>query len=285
MILKTYLLDFGERSGNEDIESFAKVFQICYRKGGNIKDTVRSTYEILNDKMEIAEDIETVVTANKTEQNVMLIMPIGLIGMMKLMSPDFAENFVSPSGIMATTVAVIIFVATFYRKKSIGDKDLVMFGILDYICWILGLIFTIFWIFLFCKGKKNATLFQGLDEKEYPLKDIYFVGYELLELIKYNYRTKYDRRLRKEISVLKDGKYADYYIRVTRAQQVTLGYTLFTMSFAMYGLAGSMAAVTIFIMFAFVAFYYYGTSASDKIKKRSEELLSDFSKCCIKTYL
>lgn len=152
-----------------------------------------------------------------------------------------------------------------------------MFGILDYICWILGLIFTIFWIFLFCKGKKNATLFQGLDEKEYPLKDIYFVGYELLELIKYNYRTKYDRRLRKEISVLKDGKYADYYIRVTRAQQVTLGYTLFTMSFDMYGLAGSMAAVTIFIMFAFVAFYYYGTSASDKIKKRSEELLSDFS--------
>lgn len=48
-----------------------------------------------------------------------------------------------------------------------------MFGILDYICWILGLIFTIFWIFLFCKGKKNATLFQGLDEKEYPLKDIH----------------------------------------------------------------------------------------------------------------
>ena len=152
-----------------------------------------------------------------------------------------------------------------------------MFGILDYICWILGLIFTIFWIFLFFKGKKNATLFQGLDEKEYPLKDIYFVGYELLELIKYNYRTKYDRRLRKEISVLKDDKYADYYIRVTRAQQVTLWYTLFTMSFAMYGLAGSMAAVAIFIMFAFVAFYYYGTSASDKIKKRSEELLSDFS--------
>lgn len=152
-----------------------------------------------------------------------------------------------------------------------------MFGILDYICWILGLIFTIFWIFLFFKGKKNATLFQGLDEKEYPLKDIYFVGYELLELIKYNYRTKYDRRLRKEISVLKDDKYADYYIRVTRAQQVTLGYTLFTMSFAMYELAGSMAAVAIFIMFAFVAFYYYGTSASDKIKKRSEELLSDFS--------
>jgi tight adherence protein B len=117
--IEDLLLDFGERSGNEDIESFAKVFQICYRKGGNIKDTVRSTYEILNDKMEIAEDIETVVTANKTEQNVMLIMPIGLIGMMKMMSPDFAENFVSPSGIMATTVAVIIFVAAYFIGRKV----------------------------------------------------------------------------------------------------------------------------------------------------------------------
>ena len=117
--IEDLLLDFGERSGNEDIESFAKVFQICYRKGGNIKDTVRSTYEILNDKMEIAEDIETVVTANKTEQNVMLIMPIGLIGMMKLMSPDFAENFVSPSGIMATTVAVTIIVAAYFIGRKV----------------------------------------------------------------------------------------------------------------------------------------------------------------------
>ena len=64
-----------------------------------------------------------------------------------------------------------------------------MFGIFDYISLKFGLIFTIFLIFLFFIVKKNASLFQGLDEKEYPLKDIYFVGYELLELIKYNYRT------------------------------------------------------------------------------------------------
>ncbi len=117
--IEDLLMDFGERSGNDDIKSFSKVFQICYRKGGNIKDTVRTTYEILNDKMEIAEDIETVLTANKTEQNVMLIMPIALIGMMKSLSPDFAANFVSPSGILATTVAIVIFVAAYFIGKKI----------------------------------------------------------------------------------------------------------------------------------------------------------------------
>lgn len=117
--IEELLLDFGIRSGNDDIESFSKVFQICYRKGGNIKDTVRATYEILNDKMEIVEDIETVVTANKTEQNVMLIMPIALIGMMKSLSPDFAQNFVTPMGILSTTIAVVIFVASYFIGKKV----------------------------------------------------------------------------------------------------------------------------------------------------------------------
>ncbi len=152
-----------------------------------------------------------------------------------------------------------------------------MFGVLDYICWIAGGALTLFWIVLFIKGQKHASLFEDLDDKEYPFNSIYLVGYELLEIFKYSYRTKEDRKLRKELSVLKDDKYADYYIRVTRAQQVALSYTLFTMSFSMYGLTDSMASVLVFIMFAGVAFYYYGTAASENIKKRSEEMLADFS--------
>lgn len=152
-----------------------------------------------------------------------------------------------------------------------------MFGILDYLFWILGIVFTVFWLFLFIKGKKHEQLFNGLDEKEYPLKDVYFVGYEILEMIHYSYRTKFDRKLRKELSVLKDDKYADYYIRVTRAQQVTFAFSLLVASFSFYGLLGSLTAVFILLMFAFVAFYYYGTVASDKIKARSEEMLSEFS--------
>lgn len=113
------LKDFGDRSGSEDIVSFANVFRICYRKGGDIKDAIRSTHAILDDKMEIVEDIETVVTSSKTEQNVMLIMPILLVGMIKMMSPDFAANFASPSGILATTAALAVFVASYFIGKAV----------------------------------------------------------------------------------------------------------------------------------------------------------------------
>ena len=113
------LEDFGRRSGIGDIESFANVFRICYRKGGNIKDTIRSTHAILSDKMEIAEDIETVVTGSKNEQNIMVVMPILLIGMIKFMSEDFANNFTTPTGIISTTVAIGMFVASYFIGKAV----------------------------------------------------------------------------------------------------------------------------------------------------------------------
>lgn len=117
--IEELLTDFGRRSGNEDIESFANVFRICYRKGGNIKDTIRSTYTILSDKMAIHEDIETVVSSSKMNQNIMVVMPIALIGVIKLMSPDFASNFVTATGIMATTVAIVMFVLAYYVGRKI----------------------------------------------------------------------------------------------------------------------------------------------------------------------
>ena len=117
--VEVILQDFGARSGIEDIESFANVFRICYRKGGNIKETIRNTHAILTDKMEINEDIETVVTSNKTEQKIMIVMPIALIGMIKMMSADFAANFVTPSGIISTTIAIVMFVASYYIGRAI----------------------------------------------------------------------------------------------------------------------------------------------------------------------
>lgn len=117
--VEVLLQDFGARSGIEDIASFANVFKICYRKGGNIKDTIRSTHAILTDKMEINEEIETVVTSNKMEQKIMIAMPIALIGMIKMMSPDFAANFVTATGIISTTIAIALFVVSYYVGKVI----------------------------------------------------------------------------------------------------------------------------------------------------------------------
>lgn len=119
--IEDVLEDFGKRSDIDDIKSFANVFKISYRKGGNIKDIIRNTHSILNDKMEIAEDIETLVTSNKMEQNIMVVMPIVLIGVIKMMSPEFAANFVTPTGIISTTISIVIFVMAYFIGKTVLD--------------------------------------------------------------------------------------------------------------------------------------------------------------------
>lgn len=111
--------DLGNRSGNDDIVSFANVFRISYRKGGNLKDTINTTHSILSDKMEIKEEIETMVSASKMEQTVMIFMPVALIGIMKSMSPDFAANFATPAGVASTTIAIGLFIVSYFVGRKI----------------------------------------------------------------------------------------------------------------------------------------------------------------------
>ena len=152
-----------------------------------------------------------------------------------------------------------------------------MLSIVDIIIFAIGFIFLVIWLIFFFVGMKYENLFETLDEKDFMLKDIYFVGYAIMEATRYQYKSKADRKLRKEISVLYGEKYADYYIRVIYAQKTTIAFTLFVLAFPMYGLANTIAAMLVVIMFAGVAYYYFGTATEQKITKRSEEMLSDFS--------
>ena len=119
--LEEMILDFGKRSGIEDVENFSNVMGNCYRMGGNFKDVVRRTRDIISEKMEIAEEITTKISSNKTQLNVMCLMPIVLVGMLKSTSPDFANNLASPVGIIVTTIAIAIFVASYFWGQKIID--------------------------------------------------------------------------------------------------------------------------------------------------------------------
>lgn len=117
--IEDMLEDFGKRSGVDDIESFANVFRVCNRKGGNIQDVIRNTHEILSQKMKMNEEIETTISGSKMDQNIMIILPIALIAIIKLMSPEFGSYFASAAGIVATTVAIGLFITAYLVGKSI----------------------------------------------------------------------------------------------------------------------------------------------------------------------
>jgi tight adherence protein C len=152
-----------------------------------------------------------------------------------------------------------------------------MLSLFDIVVFAIGAIFLGIWLIFFFTGLKYAQLFDGLDENEYPFKEIYFLGYAIMEAIHYQYKSKHDRKLRKELGVLYGDKYAEYYIRVIYAQKVTLSFTVLLLAAPLYGFANDILASLVVVMFAGLAFYYFGTLTETKIMKRSEELLLDFS--------
>lgn len=119
--IEATLKDFAQRSGIPDIYNFADVFETCYGAGGDIKDVIKSTYDIISEKMEIEMDIATTITSSKTELNTMTFMPVVLIGLIKLSNPGSASNYTTMSGIISTTVAAVMFVTAYYVGRKVMD--------------------------------------------------------------------------------------------------------------------------------------------------------------------
>ena len=119
--LEELLKDFADRSGIDDIEDFTNVFEICYRKGGNIKEVIRNTYDVISDKITVREDIITMYAGTKIELNMMLVLPLAMIIVMKLTSTDFANNYASVTGLVSEIVGIAIVIVAYLMAKKIVD--------------------------------------------------------------------------------------------------------------------------------------------------------------------
>ncbi|MDD6035293.1 MAG: type II secretion system F family protein [Lachnospiraceae bacterium] len=111
--------DFAARSHLEDIETFASIFQIAKRTGGNLIDIIRNTTQIIADKIEINQEIETMLSGQQAEQKVLTILPFGLVLFMTKSSGDFMEPIFTTAigrGVATISLAVIL-LANLWSKK------------------------------------------------------------------------------------------------------------------------------------------------------------------------
>lgn len=149
---------------------------------------------------------------------------------------------------------------------------------IDLVVLALGGVFLALWLVLFVRGRGNAWMFDQLEDEDYPVKDLYFVGFALIEKLNLSYKSKKDRRLRKELSVLYGEKYADYYLRVVYAQQTTMALTVLALAAPFYFFTeGNLLVFGAVLAGAVAAYYYYGTTTQAKITRRSERMISQFS--------
>ena len=121
--IEDLLMNFAERSGVDDIANFANVFATCYRKGGNINEVIKNTAEIIGDKIEIKMELETMVSGQKNEMNIMLVMPILFIVVMKSMGGGLID-LSTPMGVLSVTIALAMFIVAYFAGQWITNIKL-----------------------------------------------------------------------------------------------------------------------------------------------------------------
>ncbi|MEI7024312.1 type II secretion system F family protein [Paenibacillus sp. y28] len=105
------LLNFAERSGSEDVRSFADVFATCKRTGGDLVEVIRRTSRILGDKMEMDLDIRVLVAKKKFEAKLMGIIPFGIVGLLSFSSADYMQPLYEGVGRIIMTIALLLLLA------------------------------------------------------------------------------------------------------------------------------------------------------------------------------
>lgn len=114
--IEDLLLNFAKRCSLEDVESFANVFEVCNRKGGDLKRIVGEARSMINDKIEIEMEIRTMVAASKNELNIMMVMPFLIMISMRGLGESMSGN--SLMNLVVKFTALGIFAAAYW----IGDK-------------------------------------------------------------------------------------------------------------------------------------------------------------------
>lgn len=122
--IEDLIMDFGRRSNIKDIVNFGITFQTCYRKGGNIKQVLIKTNEIISSKMQMEEELITKVSSNVNEQYLMLVMPVIIVAVIKAGNTSMRQNYASPVGIVTSIIAIFIFVGAFLVGRKLVEVDI-----------------------------------------------------------------------------------------------------------------------------------------------------------------
>lgn len=114
--------DFAGRSEIEDINTFAQIFKIAKRAGGDMTAIMQKTCADISARVETRNEIDVLISAKRLEQNIMLLMPAGIIVYMRISSNGFMDPlYKNAAGILIMTLCLGIYAAAWYLGRRITD--------------------------------------------------------------------------------------------------------------------------------------------------------------------
>lgn len=122
--IEKLLNDFARRSGLEDVESFAAVFEAAKQWGGDFSVIIRATADRISGKMDVMREIKTIISAKDFENRIMRCIPFFIMFYIEITSPGFFQPmYGNLTGILIMTLCLGMYMFSCYLTKKIMDIE------------------------------------------------------------------------------------------------------------------------------------------------------------------
>ena len=120
--LEHLLLDLGRRCPQSALEDFANIYVIACKSGGGWTEVIVKIVAGINQRMEIQQEIETMIHGKKMESRIMCIIPFFILFYMDVTSKGYFDVlYHNLAGIMIMTVCLGIYIFAFLMSEKITE--------------------------------------------------------------------------------------------------------------------------------------------------------------------
>ena len=122
LVLENLVASFGERSCIEEIKDFSEVFSIAKRSGGNLKEIISDTTDVIDTKIEMKREFRTLISSKRFEHRLMCVIPFVILGYIGVTSPGYFDMlYGNMRGVMIMTVCLFVYLGAFLWGEKIAD--------------------------------------------------------------------------------------------------------------------------------------------------------------------
>lgn len=115
---------FAAKYPYEEVRGFAQVFSFGKRLGGNYIENLRNTARKLEEKVELKQDIAATIAEKRLELSVMSVMPVLIIGYMRIGSGGFlGPMYHNLTGAVIMSVCIVVYVAAIILGRKVIDIE------------------------------------------------------------------------------------------------------------------------------------------------------------------
>ena len=120
--IEDLIRELGIRSGVEDILDFAEIMLVGKKSGGNISEIIESCISVIEEKTEMKQEIQLLISAKKLETKIMAVIPFFIILYLDITSPGYFNSLYQTLGgkLLMTVCLAIYLTAVFFSLKIIN---------------------------------------------------------------------------------------------------------------------------------------------------------------------